>query len=174
MCWYRPCYICVEGMPMPRRLRILLVAQNNSLAHLLATWLRSASFEQIVVGKFEAAKLQLDMEPDLLVTELKLSEHNGLHLALRARSKAIPAIVIGHPDAVLARDAQELGATYLHTSELHRDQFLAVVDKLTASHVNVRTRNHIAWLDESSTPLPETERSPTPLSGILGLPPLLH
>ena len=74
---------------MPRRLRILLVAQNNSLAHLLATWLRSASFEQIVVGKFEAAKLQLDMEPDLLVTELKIA-------AGRTNVSSVPAFLTEH------------------------------------------------------------------------------
>jgi hypothetical protein len=101
----------------------------------------------------------VDLEPDLLITELKLGEHNGLHLALRARAKSVPAVVIGEPDPVLERDAFQLGAMFLHAAELGRDEFLSLVEKPIASHMEVSGRDRLAWLDDSSTFVP-SERQP--------------
>lgn len=144
---------------MHRPLRILIVAQSTSISNLLAAWLHPVPYELAVVSQFAAAKVHLDMEPDLLITELKLREHNGLHLALRAQSKSVPAIVIGDPDPVLERDASELGATYMHTSELRHDEFMTVVARLIASATHV-PRTRLGWLDEAAASLEAALRSP--------------
>src|SRR5262245_33117615 len=117
---------------MPRRHHVVIVAQNPALATTLLTWLGSAGYELAIVTTFTAAKALLDTKPALLISELKLGEYNGLHLALRARGLDIPAVVIGPEDRVLQRDADELGATYL-TSVLRRSQLLELVTKRIGS-----------------------------------------
>ena len=65
----------------------------------------------------------LESSPDLLISEVRLGEYNGLHLALRAQVRGIRAIVIGVRDRVIQQDAAMLGATYLEddgdTTRLH-------------------------------------------------------
>jgi hypothetical protein len=78
------------------------------------------------VTTFTAAKALLETKPALVISELKLGEYNGLHLALKARAVGIPAIIVGPQDSVLQRDAGDLGATYL-TTVLRRSQVLDLV-----------------------------------------------
>jgi hypothetical protein len=67
----------------------------------------------VIAASFAAAKQQLEDHPSLLVTEVRLGEYNGLHLALRAQFRGVPAVLIGEPDSVLQREAAQLGAVYL-------------------------------------------------------------
>ena len=136
---------------MPRPPRILIVGPTTVLSNLLVGWLTPVPYELVIVSQFGPARVHVDMEPDLLITELKLHDHNGLHLALRARAKAVPAVVIGDPDPVLERDASEFGATYVHTADLQRDELLQIVDRLIGSGTKAAHRNHIAWLDVPAT-----------------------
>ena len=98
---------------MVRRRQVLVVAQNRKLASCLMSWLEATEHELSLVTTFAAAKLHIETGPDLVITELKLGDYNGLHLALWAQSAGIPAIVIGPEDVVLEKDAQALGATYV-------------------------------------------------------------
>jgi len=157
---------------MPRRPRILIVVHTTPLGNVLATWLSSGPYDLAVVNAFPAAKVHVDMEPDLLITELKLGEYNGLHLALRARANSLPAMVIGDPDPVLERDAFEFGATFLHAAELRRDEFLRVVERVIASHLGASTRDRLAWTGDSSAFVP-AERPPSAFHAT-GHRPLLH
>lgn len=111
---------------MPRRHHVVIVAQNPALATALLSWLGSAGYELAIVTTFAAAKALLETDPALVISEVKLGEYNGLHLALKARASGIPAIIIGPQDPVLKRDASELGAVYL-TSVLRRRQLLELV-----------------------------------------------
>ena len=111
---------------MSRRHHVVIVAQNPALATALLSWLGSAGYELAIVTTFAAAKALLETKPALIISELKLGEYNGLHLALKARAVGIPTIIVGPHDAVLQKDADELGATYL-TSVLRRSQVLDLV-----------------------------------------------
>lgn len=111
---------------MSRHHHVVIVAQNPALATALLSWLGSAGYELAIVTTFAAAKALLETKPALVISELKLGEYNGLHLALKARAAGIPTIVVGPQDAVLQKDADELGATYL-TSVLRRSQVLELV-----------------------------------------------
>jgi len=113
---------------MSRRHHVVIVAQNPALATALLSWLGSAGYELAIVTTFAAAKALLETKPALIISELKLGEYNGLHLALKARAAGIPAIIVGPHDAVLQKDADELGATYL-TSVLRRSQVLDLVQE---------------------------------------------
>ena len=67
----------------------------------------------MIAASFAAAKQQIDEHPSLVVSEVRLGEYNGLHLALRAQVRGVPAVLIGEPDSVLEREAAQLGAVYL-------------------------------------------------------------
>jgi DNA-binding response OmpR family regulator len=122
---------------MPRRHHVVIVAQNPALATALLSWLGSAGYELAIVTTFVAAKALLETSPALLISEVKLGEYNGLHLALKARTAGIPSIVIGPHDPVLERDANELGAVYL-TSVLRRRHVLDVVAERLGSTTSVK------------------------------------
>ena len=117
---------------MSRRHHVVIVAQNPALATALLSWLGSAGYELAIVTTFAAAKALLETKPALIISELKLGEYNGLHLALKARAVGIPTIIVGPHDAVLQKDADELGATYL-TSVLRRSQVLDLVSERLGS-----------------------------------------
>lgn len=111
---------------MRSRPQILVVAHNATVANTLVSWLDAANYEPVLATTFAVAKMRLASHPDLVVTELKLQDYNGLHLALRARHHGIRSIILGPQDAVLERDAADMGARYL-SAVLKRTELLNVV-----------------------------------------------
>jgi CheY-like chemotaxis protein len=90
---------------------VLVVSPTPSLAKAAVAAARANGYQAIVVQSFNQAKKHLGMNPQLLVTELKLGEFNGLHLALRAAASDIPAIVIA--DASFEHEVEHLGALWV-------------------------------------------------------------
>jgi hypothetical protein len=69
-----------------------------------------------VATTFPQAKTILRQEqPDVLITELRLNEFNGIHLALwsRVRLPQLRSVIIGNSDPSLEADARALGLSYL-------------------------------------------------------------
>ena len=85
----------------PEARKILVVAPSTSLASQLHRWLCEAGYELTVVTTFAAAKAHLRTSIDLVVTQVRLAEYNGLQLALYAQASSIPTIVIGDPDPLI-------------------------------------------------------------------------
>ncbi len=97
--------------------KVLVVSPNIESRNLIERWLRRAGFDTDCVSTFEAARPRLTAtSPDVLVSDVQLGEFNGLHLAIvgRDRRPALVAIVVGPPDAVLAKEAAQHGATYMN------------------------------------------------------------
>jgi len=94
---------------------VLLVAPNPDIAAGMRQRLLDAGMRVTIVETFAEGREQLKLLPDLLISEVRLADYNGLHLALRARSSGIPAIVLGKEDAVMEREAEQLGAMYVPT-----------------------------------------------------------
>ena len=92
---------------------VLVVAPTARVAATAFAWLTDAGCAPIIAASFAAAKQQLEDHPSLLVSEVRLGEYNGLHLALRAQVRGVPSVLIGEPDSVLQREAAQLGAVYL-------------------------------------------------------------
>ena len=113
------------------RPRALLVVPTAELAQRLFAWLTGADYDVVLVTTFTAAKALLRSGPHVVVSEVRLFEYNGLHLATRAQSIGIPSIVIGHRDPVLERDAQQMGVAYL-TPDVLREALLLLASQLTA------------------------------------------
>lgn len=121
----------VNGCPMTP-LRVLVVAPTSPLAANLVEWLTEAGYEVILVTSFLAGKARLELAPSVLISEVRLGDYNGLHLALRAKAGDIPSIVVGHPDPVLEREAERLGVGYL-TNELSRSSLLSALQSIAPS-----------------------------------------
>lgn len=78
--------------------------------------LRTHAYEVLQAQTFtQGRKLLVDRRPDVLVTTVRLREHNGLHLAIVSRisSALTKTIVIGYADSVLEAEARQVGAVYL-------------------------------------------------------------
>lgn len=77
-----------------------------------------AGFDAVAVTSFDDALQALRASPpDLLATEVRLGDHNGLHLALRAHDlyPELPILVIGSEQDG-ASEAAHFGATFLPLS----------------------------------------------------------
>jgi len=119
---------------MHRSRSALVVAATPGLAMKLCAWLKLTGWHVVAVPSYQAAKARLEGGTALLVSEVELADYNGLQLALRAQSCNVPALVIGHHDDVLERDAEQLGSTYLRKEDLNQEGFLIAVDvKLEAT-----------------------------------------
>jgi hypothetical protein len=100
--------------------KVLLVSVATSRA--LSQAIRSEGHHLTVTSTFHVAKTFLGNGPDLLVTELKLGDYNGIHLALRAAALGIPAIVIAGEE--FQHEVEQLGAVWMSpeaalSDELH-------------------------------------------------------
>ena len=98
---------------------ILAVAQDPQLVRALAAWLADSGCEYVLASSYAAAKRQLAAGPDVVITEVKLAEYNGLHLALRGQAAGIPTIVLGPEDQGFEREAEQVGALYIAADELN-------------------------------------------------------
>lgn len=101
---------------MTVRRQALVVVADPSLGEQLVEWLPDAGYTARVVRSFAVGRAELDSaSPDLLVAEIKLGAYNGLHLAIRARSRGVktPVILLGDPDAVLQAEAERHQSAYL-------------------------------------------------------------
>jgi FixJ family two-component response regulator len=94
--------------------RILLVEDDAATRKGLAALLTSAGYEVLAIGSLKAAITALVEEsPDLLITDVRLEDSNGLHL-VAVNPKQIPVIVVtGYPDRALEADARRFGAAFL-------------------------------------------------------------
>ena len=94
--------------------KILIVEDDDANRVGLVQLLAGAGYDAIGAATFEQGRQFLLAEnPDLLITDLRLEEFNGLQLII-TRLHQIPAIVItGFADRILEMEAKNLGADYL-------------------------------------------------------------
>jgi len=116
----------------------LLVAPNKSLSTALSNSLRRAGYRLTVVGTFDAAKRVLNRHPDVLITELKLAEYNGLQLVLRGQTLGIPSIVVA--DKTFEHEVEQFGAAWLSPETVGEELELTLgraLDEAAASSVGL-------------------------------------
>ncbi len=107
---------------------VLVVAPTAQLAAALMTSLTEAGCEVTLVTSFAAGKAHLADTPSALISEVRLGDYNGLHLAIWAKADNIPAIVVGNADSVLQREAESLGVAYV--TQLDRSNILNTIGRL--------------------------------------------
>lgn len=133
---------------------ILVVARNNSRANDIAQWLRADGYPVTVVSTFTAARAELSANPALVITEVKLGEFNGLHLAIKAGTQQIPVLVVGESDPFFEKEAQRFGAQYLSIDDLTRERLVAHADSIVHENDPI-AHGSIAWLSQPM-PAPST------------------
>ena len=109
-----------------------LIVEGDTLAReVMARWLAESGHRVVACGSFEEAKAYLaGHTPDLLVTDIRLRDYNGLHLVMemRDRQPAVSCLVFtDHDDPVLRGEAEHMHARYVLTP-LRRAAFLAEID----------------------------------------------
>lgn len=101
---------------MTQSRRALVVSPSPDLAGQVLAWLGRAGFTTVHVQEFQAARAAVDTDPpDVLVSEIKLGAYNGLHLAIRLRTRGsrTSVVLIGDPDPVLETEAECAEGAYL-------------------------------------------------------------
>ena len=148
---------------MNGRHQILIVTQTPALANDLSAWLGPRGYWVTAAGTYAAAKFHLEMQPSVVITELKLGEYSGLHLAVRASLSHVPVLVIGDRDRFFEHEAEQLGATYLAFSELNCERILSYVESQIA-HSDARDHDLLAWIDQSTVARMRGDGSGAPIS----------
>src|SRR3954468_14591471 len=120
-------------LPMSNRKRVLIVEDHEATRQGLRALLTNAGYEVEAAGDFSQARRALsEHAPDLLITDLRLGEYNGLQL-VAAVPLGIPSIVVpGFPDAVLGADALKLGAHYI-TKPVDAQALMNLMDEALVS-----------------------------------------
>jgi DNA-binding response OmpR family regulator len=97
---------------VPRK--ILVVDDQPAIRSGLKQLLEIAGYQVVVAGSFAEGRFALsEAVPDLLISDVRLGEFNGIQL-VATTARAIPSIIItGFPDPVLEAEARRLGAEFL-------------------------------------------------------------
>jgi two-component system, OmpR family, response regulator len=108
---------------------LLIVDDDRATREGLARLLADDGFRVLTADSFERAVAVLKAKsPDLLLLDVRLGEFNGLQLLVTG-PRTIPAIVMtGYADAVLERDARQLGAEFLVKPITH-DALLSMIER---------------------------------------------
>ena len=109
--------------------RILVVEDDSATRRGMAQLLTGAGYDVAETASMtEAVRLLESETPDLVVTDLRLAEFNGLYLAA-VNPQRIPIVVVtGYADRGLEMEARALGADFL-LKPVKPSQLLAVVER---------------------------------------------
>jgi two-component system response regulator RegA len=109
----------------------LLVEDQPQIRAVFAKWLADTGRCVFACRNFQEARAFLASHtPDMLVTDIRLNDYNGLQLVLQLLEKqpdAVCVVITGYDDTVLRREAEQMRATYL-VKPVDRAHFLAALD----------------------------------------------
>jgi len=114
---------------------VLVVEPTLSDAISVAATLTKHQFQVTLAETFVKAKERIGSRPpDVLITDVRLAEYNGLHLVLRAtaqRERTAAIVLSSSMDEVLRADAESMGATFIVKPVSERDLAAAVFRTLS-------------------------------------------
>ena len=97
--------------------QVVIVEDNHAVRRALESWLIEAGYDVVSSVRFEDARAYLASHtPDILLTDVRLGEYNGLQLVLLLKGEHpdVQAIVFSeYDDPVLAREAEQCGAQFV-------------------------------------------------------------
>jgi DNA-binding NtrC family response regulator len=95
--------------------QILLVDPDAEALHLIHRALQTIADVEACTDFSTARTRLLDNQPDLLITNLRLREYNGLHLVYLASATGLKTrsiVYVDHEDPLMARETQAAGAFF--------------------------------------------------------------
>src|SRR6266850_1911032 len=101
-----------RAVPVPAPKRILVVDPNPAYLTDAQRVLQLLGDAEICTEFFVARARLVNRPPDLLITNLRLQQYNGLHLVHLAKTQTRCIVYSTHDDPVLAREVQAAGASY--------------------------------------------------------------
>ena len=124
---------------VPRR-SVLLVDDNVSFLSGLAELLASHDIDVTARSSFaEAREYLLHHSPDVVATDVRLREYNGLHLVLLARAQrpdVMAFVYSAHSDAALLAEAAACGAVFVD-KQVASGELIAALDPSAATSQNL-------------------------------------
>ncbi len=112
--------------------RALVVDDDAGVLSLITRWLGAAGYDVATATTFKAALDLMRTDAfDVLVADVRLGDFNGLNLAIflrQTRPDARVLMISGWDDAVLRKDAADLGAGYL-CKPLDQADLLAAIER---------------------------------------------
>jgi DNA-binding response OmpR family regulator len=97
---------------MPKK--VLLVEDDDANRTLLARLIRKEGYEVLTAATFlEGRRLLQTEHPDLLITDVRLGEFNGLQLIVGVRERTPTIVLTAYADAVIEAETRKAGARYL-------------------------------------------------------------
>jgi DNA-binding response OmpR family regulator len=115
---------------MPRK--ILVVDDDRATRVGLVALLDAAGYLASGVDSLKAARQAIaESPPDLLITDIRLGEFNGLHLAAANRTEVPVIVITGYPDPVLEEVARTFNADFL-LKPIRPSELLAHVERILA------------------------------------------
>lgn len=116
---------------MPRK--ILVVDDDRATRIGLVALLESEGYEVIAADNLKAARKAMSEDaPELLITDVRLGEFNGLQLAAANPAKVPIIVITGYPDPVLEETAKEFEAEFI-LKPIKPTEFLAMVERKLAA-----------------------------------------
>lgn len=125
--------------------KILIIDDDNDICMLLDRFLTRNNFEVTTAQNGRTGMRKIDtFEPDLIMTDFKLGDINGVELLQYAKSKnaAVPVIIItGYSDIKVAISVMKQGAYDYVTKPLFPDEILLTVKKALSNTKNTASEN---------------------------------
>lgn len=118
------------GSELSQPFRVVIVATHRFEADYLDSVVGALGLRADIAATFHDAKPLVASRPDLLITELRLGPYNGLHLALRGNvlhPRMATIVTSGSSDAVLQRDAEAMGCTFVLMPATARELSAAIL-----------------------------------------------
>lgn len=114
------------------RAQILIVDDEESIRFTFQSFLIEAGYTVVTAGSYEEALARIDeTDFDLIFIDIMLRGRGGLDVLREISTRKLPVPVImitGHPNAVSAHEAFELGA-FAHISKPIRQEKLLLLAK---------------------------------------------
>ncbi len=112
---------------------VMIVEDDAATLAGWAAFIHAAGFSVVPLSSFaEAHRLMPFARPDVLVTDIRLGEYNGLQLVVQAGTLDPPPFVIvtsGFEDPVLTAEAERMGATFLR-KPVQPAQLMALISEM--------------------------------------------
>jgi DNA-binding NtrC family response regulator len=114
---------------------VLLVEDEPSIQEVLGRWLAEYGRCVVTCRTFHEARAYLTLHtPDILVTDIRLQDYNGLQLVMQMADRHPAArclVITGHDDPVLRKEAEHMHAGYL-LKPFGRGEFIAAIEHLAS------------------------------------------
>jgi DNA-binding NtrC family response regulator len=112
--------------------RFLVVDDDPAVLKIITEVLRREGHAPVGAASFDAGRQALEAgpPPDVLVTDVRLGDYNGLQLVLMKHPATAAIVMSGFRDEVLEAEAAELGAPFL-VKPVSRDALMQAVADVT-------------------------------------------